>query len=34
MLKEMLGHRSLATTQLYTHFDRLDDHKVMEATSL
>ena len=34
MLRETLGHQSLATIQLYTHFDRLDDHKVMEATSL
>jgi site-specific recombinase XerD len=34
MLMEMLGHKSLATTQLYTHLDHLDAHKVMEATSL
>ena len=34
MLKEMLGHKNLTTTQLYTHLDKLDDQKVMEATSL
>ena len=34
MLKEMLGHKNLTTTQLYAHLDKLDDQKVMEATSL
>jgi integrase/recombinase XerC len=34
MLQKMLGHDKLATTQVYTHVDSLDVHKVMEGTSL
>lgn len=33
-VQEWLGHKNLNTTQLYTHLDRQDAHKAMEATSL
>ncbi len=33
-VQEWLGHKSLATTQIYLHLDRQDAHKAMEATSL
>jgi integrase/recombinase XerC len=33
-VQEWLGHKSLATTQIYLHLDRRDAKKAMEATSL
>jgi integrase/recombinase XerC len=33
-LMDWLGHKSIATTQLYVQLGRQDGHKVMEATSL
>src|SRR4051794_2072682 len=34
MLKDMLGHQNLATTQIYTHTKRLTNNKVREGASL
>ncbi len=34
MLKDLLGHKNIATTQIYVHLGKQDAKKVMEATSL
>jgi len=34
MLKDLLGHKNIATTQIYVHLEKQDVRKVMEATSL
>ncbi|MGE0539184.1 MAG: tyrosine-type recombinase/integrase [Dehalococcoidia bacterium] len=33
-VQEWLGHKNIATTQIYVHLDRQDAQKAMEATSL